>query len=181
MMDTLLIGDYIMVNRFLYAPTSFDWENKLLPVKPVQRGDVVVFKFPEKPEIDYIKRVIGLPGDLVELRDGDLYVNGLYQEEPYVHESYRRLDPSRDYGPVRVKQGHYFCMGDHRNASSDGRVWGQVDQKLLKGRAFLIWYSYDEIPGSHELAAVDQVKGWGSKFFHFFSKSRFSRCFTLIR
>jgi len=181
MLDTLLIGDYIMVNRFVYAPTSFPWENKILPVRPVRRGDVVVFKYPREPETDYIKRVIGLPGDTVELRNGDLFINGVYQEEPYVKEEYRRMDLRRNFGPVLVEPHHYFCMGDHRNASSDSRFWGQVDQKLLKGRALLIWYSYEEVPNSNERNAVEQMEGWFSKVAHFFTKSRFSRCFTLIR
>jgi signal peptidase I len=183
MLDTLLIGDYIMVNRFLYAPTSFEWEENILPVRDVRHGDVVVFKFPSEPETDYIKRVIGLPGDTVELRNGALFRNGIYKEEPYVQEAYRLGDSprGRNFGPVRVKPGHYFVMGDHRNQSSDSREWGQVDRKLLKGRALLIWYSYEEKPNSHKDSATAQVRSWGSKFIHFFSKSRFSRCFTLIR
>ena len=183
MMDTLLIGDYIMVNRFLYAPTSFEWENSLLPVRDVRHGDVVVFKFPSEPETDYIKRVIGLPGDSVELRNGALFLNGVYRPEPYVEEAYRLGDSvqGRNFGPTRVKPGHYFVMGDHRDASSDSRDWGQVDQELLKGRALLIWYSYEEEPNSHKLSAGGQVRSWWSKFIHFFTKSRFSRCFTLIR
>ena len=183
MLDTLLIGDYIMVNRFLYAPTSFDWEKSILPVRDVRHGDVVVFKFPTEPETDYIKRVIGLPGDTVELRNGALFRNGIYEEEPYVQEAYRLGDSARgrNYGPTRVKPGHYFVMGDHRNKSSDSRDWGQVPQNLLKGRALLIWYSYEEKPNSHKDSATAQVRSWGSKFIHFFSKSRFSRCFTLIR
>ncbi len=183
MMDTLLIGDYIMVNRFLYAPTSFDWERSILPVRDVRHGDVIVFKFPSEPETDYIKRVVGLPGDMVELRNGALFVNGIYREEPYVQEAYRLGDDARgrNYGPTRVEQGNYFVMGDHRNRSSDSRVWGQVNQDLLKGRALLIWYSYEEQENSHQLSAGAQVRSWGSKFIHFFTKSRFSRCFTLIR
>ena len=183
MLDTLLIGDYSMVNRFVYAPTSFDWEKSLLPVRDVHHGDVVVFKFPSEPETDYIKRVIGLPGDTVELRNGALFRNGIYQEEPYVKEAYRMGDSpqGRNYGPTRVKVGHYFVMGDHRNQSSDSRDWGQVPENLLKGRALLIWYSYEENPNSHLQSAGAQVRSWGSKLVHFFSKSRFSRCFTLIR
>ena len=150
-------------------------------MRDVRRGDVVVFKYPEKPEIDYIKRVIGLPGDLVELRNGALFINGIYREEPYVKDSYRMSDDGRNFGPTRVKPDHYFCMGDHRNASADGRTWGQVSQNLLKGRALLIWYSYEEEPNSHTRSATAQVRSWGSKFIHFFTKSRFSRCFTLIR
>jgi signal peptidase I len=182
MMDTLLIGDYIMVNRFVYAPTSFEWEKNLLPIRSIRRGDVAVFKYPFEPETDYIKRVIALPGDTVRLSEGRLFVNGAYVEEPYVTDEYREKDREhRDFGPVTVDPGHYFVMGDHRNASADSRAWGQVPQELMKGRALLIWYSYEEEPNSHRQSASQRVKSWGSKVAHFFSKSRFRRCFTLIR
>jgi signal peptidase I len=181
MLDTLLVGDYIMVNRFVYAPTSYGWEESILPIRPIQRGDVAVFKFPDKPETDYIKRVIGLPGDTVELRNGHLFVNGVYVQEPYVKEEYRIRDPKRNFGPVRVEPDMYFVMGDHRDSSSDSRAWGPVERRLMKGRALLIWYSFEEPPGSHELSAGERVQSWGGKLLHFFTKSRFRRCFTLIR
>jgi len=182
MMDTLLIGDYIMVNRFVYAPTSFEWEKNLLPIRSIRRGDVAVFKYPFEPETDYIKRVIGLPGDKIQLREGRLFVNGVYVEEPYVLDEYRDSDREhRDFGPVIVDAGHYLVMGDHRNKSADSRVWGLVPQELMKGRAVLIWYSYDEEEGSHRQSASQRVRSWGSKLVHFFTKSRFRRCFTLIR
>ena len=112
MEDTLLVGDYILVNRFQYAPTLFDWERKLLPIRDIQRGDVVVFKFPRQVEIDYIKRVIGLPGDVVEVRGRIVLVNG----EP-LSESYTVLKGAMPghYGPVRVPSGYYFMMGDNRD------------------------------------------------------------------
>ena len=181
MMDTLLIGDYILVNRFIYAPTSFDWEEKILPIRPVKRGDVVVFKYPQTPEVDFIKRIIGLPGDTVELREGRLFVNGAFVDEPYIKDEYRIMDAKKNFRPVTVGPGEYFVMGDHRNKSSDGRVWGMVPEALLKGRALLIWYSYEEQDNSHKLPAYERVKSWGSKFVYFFSKTRFKRCFTLIR
>jgi len=143
MEDTLLVGDYIMVNRFVYADQSFGWEAKLLPERAIRRGDVVVFKYPLEPEVDYIKRVIGLPGDTVEVRQGYVYVNGRRLEEPYVNEAYRALD-FKPVPPTVVYPGHYFVMGDHRNASHDSRVWGQVPRELIKGRALLIWWSYKE-------------------------------------
>jgi len=182
MLDTLLIGDYIMVNRFAYAPTSFDWERAILPVRPIRRGDVAVFKYPSEPEVDYIKRVIGLPGDQIEFREGYLYVNGTYVDEPYVQPQYRALDSPRNRGfRIHVPEGEYLMLGDHRNRSSDSREWGTVPRELIKGRALLIWYSYEESPSDGRESAAEQVRGWGSKIVHFFGKSRFSRCFTLIR
>jgi signal peptidase I len=182
MEDTLLKGDYIMVNRFVYGQTSFEWENKLLPTRPVQRGDVVVFRYPREPQIDYIKRVAGVPGDTVKIRRGYLYVNDERIEEPWVQARYRRVP---DYGPVRVDEGHYFVMGDHRDSSSDSRVWGFVSRDLIKGRALLVWYSFDESRDRNSTSVnpeLDQrVKSWGYKLRHFFTRTRWKRCFSLIR
>ncbi len=178
MEDTLLIGDYIMVNRFVYAATTFDWESKLLPVRNVRRGDVVVFKYPPEPEIDYIKRVVGLPGDEVGLRQGRLYVNGEAVDEPYVSEGYRERE---NFGPETVPPDHYFVMGDHRNRSSDSRVWGPVPRQLIKGRALLVWWSYEEDPDAARRHGVDNLKAMFSKLVHFPWRSRWKRCFTIIR
>ncbi len=180
MMDTLLVGDYIMVNRFIYSSVSFGWENKLLPVRPLRRGDVVVFKYPDQPEVDYIKRVVGLPGDTIEVRQGFLYVNGERVNEPYIQEIYRRKN-IKPHGPETVEPGKYFMMGDHRNESSDSREWGQVPRELIKGRALLIWWSYDEHKTSAYMSFSERMKSWGDKAVHFFIRSRWRRCFNLIR
>jgi signal peptidase I len=181
MMDTLLVGDYIMVNRFVYAPSVFDWERALLPIRPIRRGDIVVFKHPDEPETDYIKRVIGLPGDTVELRDGVLWVNGKRIEEPYVKESYRREDAKRTWGPLQIDPDKYFVLGDHRNQSADSRYWGEVPVALMKGRALIVWWSFDEAP-SHGQAGPSEILGaWAHKIGHFFGGSRWERCFRLIR
>jgi len=181
MMDTLLVGDYIMVNRFVYAPTSFAWERALLPERRLEHGDVVVFKFPEEPEVDYIKRVVGLPGDVVEGRDYALYVNGERLEEPYVSEIVRRVG-NYDFGPIVVEPDHYFMMGDNRAHSEDSRRWGQVPRDLIKGRALLIWWSYDEEETYNGYMSTSQrLRSWGDKVLHFFTRSRWGRCFQLIR
>jgi len=186
MMDTLLVGDYIMVNRFVYAPTHWAWERALLPVAPIRHGDVAVFKWPPEPEIDYIKRVIGLPGDTVELRDGQLYINGEAINEPYVRNAYRRLDPYRNYGPITVPPNNYFMLGDHRNASSDSRAWHDrgwttVPRALIKGRALLIWWSYEEASSEPYMPMSQRLRSWGDKIMHFVSRSRWNRCFKIIR
>ena len=180
MEDTLLVGDYIMVNRFVYADHSFGWEPRLLPTRPIRRGDVVVFKKPDKPEVDYIKRVIGLPGDVVEVRRGRVYVNGEQLDEPYVNEDYRKLD-FKPQLPTLVEPGHYFVMGDHRNASSDSREWGLVPREMIKGRALLIWWSYEEPSSDPYMKLSQRLRSWGDKALHFFTRSRWSRCFDLIR
>jgi signal peptidase I len=178
MENTLLIGDYIMVNRFVYAPTASGWERAILPVREIRRGDVVVFKHPPEPEVDYIKRVIGLPGDTVELRGGRLFVNDEWVEEPYVSEDYRI---NENYGPYTVPPGQYFMMGDHRNRSSDSRVWGPVPRELIKGRALLVWWSYEEDADAARRHGLDNLKAMLSKLVTFPWRSRWSRCFTIIR
>ncbi len=178
MEDTLLIGDYIMVNRFIYSPTWFDWERRILPVRDIRRGDVVVFKFPAEPEVDYIKRIVGLPGDTIEIRDGYLYLNGALMNEPYVNAAYRRGEA---FGPIRVADDSYFAMGDHRDRSADSRVWGLVPKALVKGRALLIWWSYEEDSAeANPHGPLDSVKSIASKALHFVTRTRWSRCFTLI-
>lgn len=136
MLPTLQIGDHLLVNKFLYWFTD------------TQRGDVIVFKFPQDEGRDFIKRVIALPGDRVEVRGKQVYVNDKPVQESYaVH-----LDPSmqenphspRDnFSPVKVPAGQLFMMGDNRDYSMDSRFWGFLDIKKIKGKAFIIYWSWD--------------------------------------
>jgi len=180
MRDTLLEGDYIMVNRFVYAPTDFGWERAILPVRELRRGDVVVFKQPQEPETDYIKRLIGLPGDVVELRSGYVWVNGQELDEPYIENAYRHHG-TVNFGPIAVRQDHYFLLGDHRDQSYDSRDWGQVHRDLVKGRALLIWYSFPEDGDENGPGVRRQVRSWLEKAFFFLPRSRWGRCLDLIR
>ncbi len=183
MEDTLLVGDYIMVNRFVYSPTATAFEDWILPTREIRRGDVVVFKHPDEPEIDYIKRVIGLPGDLVEQRGRYVYVNGERMDETYVSDAYRYHPANTSFSAQRVPDGHYWVMGDHRNSSSDSRRWGFVPRHLVKGRALLIWWSYEEeSQNSRQPRSVGETaSSIFEKVTHLPFRSRWSRCFTLIR
>lgn len=157
MEDTILEGDYILVNRFQYAPTPSSFERALLPTREIRRQDVVVFKKPNEPETDYIKRVIGLPGDVVDVRNGYVRVNGELLEEPYVGELYHdRREAGWQFGRWVVPEDAYFVMGDHRNSSRDSRDRqdvGFVPAELIKGRAFIVLLSTraelppDAVPG----------------------------------
>ncbi|MDB4324824.1 signal peptidase I [bacterium] len=182
MEDTILIGDYILVNRFLYAPTSFGWESALLPTRAIRRGDVVVFKQPQTPETDFIKRVIGLPGDRIAIRRGEVYVNGERLDEPYVGGLYRGPEPPhRPFEPLLVEDGHYFMMGDHRNASQDSRAWGQVNKDLIKGRAFMVLFSTNAPPPSNEVPGQVTPTSLVRKLFNLVFRARWDRAFTAIR
>jgi signal peptidase I len=182
MKDTLLVGDYIMVNKFVYGTTPTSLERAILPIKPVERGDVVVFKFPDKPEVDYIKRVIGLPGERLEIINGVVFINDTPLTEPYV----KHVDPpgSRPldfFGPFMIPEDSYFCMGDNRDESADSRMWGTVHRSLIKGRALLIWYSFDEDPEAYKKTAVtDRISGFLTKIIHLFDRTRWSRLFQVI-
>jgi len=179
MEDTLLPGDYILVDRMQYAPVSFAWESRLLPGRPIERGDIIVFRFPDAPEVDYIKRVIGLPGDTVEVRDRRVWINGEPLAESYVTPAHRS-----GYYPGAPRQtvepGHYFVLGDHRNDSLDSRAWGYVPASHIKGRAVLIWWSYPENDGAHP-SVSQRLRAWGGKMVGFFTKTRWSRCLKRIR
>jgi len=149
MEPNLLIGDHLIVNKMQFAPTTGPLERTILPHREIRRGDIIVFKSPEEPERDLIKRVIGLPGDRLELRQKQMYVNGVALDEPYTQllEPPPTADapPSTDvrvqYGPVTVPDGQYFMMGDNRDNSQDSRYWGFLPASYVKGRALFIYFS----------------------------------------
>ena len=171
MYPTLEIGDFIAVNKFSYGVKLPVTQTKILDIDEPQRGDVVVFKYPKNPNIDYIKRVVGLPGDRIEYRNRIIYVNGQpVQQTPagkYVGResgsvmngaaimietfdngnSHKVLidndKSSMNMGPVTVPEGEYFMVGDNRDHSNDSRFWGFVPEKNIKGRAFGIWMNWD--------------------------------------
>ncbi|NIM00936.1 MAG: signal peptidase I [Acidobacteria bacterium] len=179
MEDTLLPGDYILVDRMHYAPVSFSWESRLLPGRPIERGDIIVFRYPEAPEVDYIKRVIALPGDTVEVRDREVRVNGSLLDEAYVTEAHRS-GYYPEAAPQTVAPDRYFVLGDHRNDSLDSREWGLVPASHVKGRAVLIWWSFPENDGAHPTLS-QRLRAWGGKIVGFFTKTRWNRCLKRIR
>jgi len=125
MLPVLEDGERIIVNKFVYR------------FRPVERGDVVVFWYPRDPTVSFIKRVVGLPGDVVEIRYGVLYVNGRPLPEGYLLSKFRG---DESYLPVEVKKGFYYVLGDHRNSSNDSRSWGEVPERYIYGRAvFRFW------------------------------------------
>jgi signal peptidase I len=169
MMPTLLVGDFILVNKFTYGLRVPVLNNTFIEIKHPQRGDVMVFHFPKDPSLDYIKRVVGLPGDKVEYHDKHLSINGKpldvkldgeynyvapglnqvsvkrYKEQLGEHNHDILIDDNNPIvdGEVVVPQGHYFVMGDNRDNSNDSRFWGFVPENNVVGRAFFIWWSFD--------------------------------------
>ena len=193
MENNLLIGDHLLVNKFVLGPSDSGLERALLPLGTIRRGDVVVFKYPEEPERDFIKRVIGLPGETIELKQKKVYVNGTPLDEPYVHfleppgaadaaSEVTSLDVRERYGPVTVPADRYFVMGDNRDNSQDSRYWGFLPRDYVKGRALIIYWSYEaEREDYEETGAADTVRALGSVFAHFFTKTRWDRMLHQIR
>ncbi len=148
MIPTLLIGDHILVNKLAYGIRIPFLEKYLIEYKKPQRGDVVVFIFPEDRSKDFIKRVIGVEGDVVEIRDKKVYINNKPIADPHAYfegddAPGEELQARDDYGPTRVPKNHIFVMGDNRDRSYDSRFWGFVDLNDVRGKAFLIYWSWD--------------------------------------
>ena len=190
METNLLIGDHLLVNKVVYSPSLLPLESRLLPKKEVKRGHVVVFKFPEDPTRDFIKRVVGLPGETLEVRDKTVYVDGKPLDEPYarfLEPPLRHDDPeyglrsegTRDnWGPKVVPAGQLFVLGDNRDNSRDSRFWGFLPRDQVKGRALLVYWSYE---ASREEYHRTGVLDWIKDTLAAFGKTRWSRFFHLIR
>ncbi len=151
MEPSLHSGQYLLVNKAVYFNIATDDINRVLPFLNLptnrvlfplgspQRGDVMVFRYPEDPSRDFIKRVIGLPGDTVEVKGGYVYVNGLRADEPYIYER-----PNYPIAAEKVPPDHYFVLGDNRNNSHDSHIWGMVPREDLIGKAWVVYWPMNE-------------------------------------
>jgi len=182
MEGTLLVGDFLLVNKAVYGPTLPGTDIQLPGFRDPHRGDVVVFNPPHEPRKNYVKRLVGLPGDTLRMRGKTLLVNGVAQDEPYarhvdtrgdaVHpdmewqESHLvaspvRYHPSRDtWGPIVVPEGSYFVLGDNRDNSEDSRYWGFVEREQIRGRPWLVYYSARLDRGDEERPLFQRIR-WG--------------------
>lgn len=165
MLPTLQIGDHLLVSKFLYGIRVPFTGDLLVSFKEISSGDVVVFRFPKDRSVDYIKRVIGTPGDSVEIRDKKVFVNGKQIADPHAHiTSSPILDPKsspRDnMGPILVPEGRIFVMGDNRDNSYDSRFWGFVDQRDVLGKAFILYWSWDIKKPLFSLDRLTSIR-WG--------------------
>jgi len=173
---TLLIGDFVVVNKFIYGIRLPIIEKKIIAVKSPQRGDIVVFRWPPNPQFDFIKRVIGLPGDKITYKNKQLFINNepvtlrstklsFDKHNTNVHEYVENLPgvshhifQKSDTAPfdfsINVPEGHYFVMGDNRDDSADSRFWGFVPESYLRGQAFGIWMSWD---GEHYKIRLNRI------------------------
>ena len=208
MESTMLIGDHVFVNREQFArPTP--WLGPLLPHREIRRGDIVVFLSPEIPGLFVVKRIVGVPGDRIHLRDGALYRNGEKLNEPYVQHISPNYDPYRDNFPalppseiygvtsqdwqatmqsfiqgddIVVPPGNYFGMGDNRDVSKDSRYWGFIPQGNVVGRPLFIYWSFITPPDQYlRREPGDRIAFLAHTILHFFDETRWSRTFRLVK
>lgn len=148
MIPTLLIGDHILVNKFIYGTKLPFSDKRVMVFRKPKRSDIIVFKYPEDPSRDFIKRVIAVEGDVIESRNKVIYVNNEPVKEPYTQHTDNStrpggIEPRDNFGPYIVPKDKFFVMGDNRDQSYDSRYWGYVDMKEIKGKALIIYWSWD--------------------------------------
>jgi len=208
MEDTMLIGDHVLVNREQFAPAT-RWMGPLLPYRDIRRGDIVVFLSPEEKGLFVVKRIIGIPGDRIHLRDGALYRNGEKLVEPYVQHKLANYEPYRDNFPavppsemygitsqdwiaalpsyvqgddVVVPAGNYFAMGDNRDVSKDSRYWGFIPRNNVIGRPMFIYWSFLTPPDQYLMrGASDRLAFLTHIVLHFFDQTRWSRTLRAVK
>ncbi|HXC00649.1 MAG TPA: signal peptidase I [Terriglobales bacterium] len=208
MEDEMLIGDHVFVNREQFAPPTH-WMGPLLPYRDIRRGDVVVFLSPEEKGLFVVKRVIGIPGDRIHLRDGAVYRNGQKLDEPYVEHKVGNYDPYRDNFPavppsemygvtsedwqltlpsyvqgedVVVPPNSYFGMGDNRDVSKDSRFWGFIPKDNVIGRPLFVYWSFVTPPDQYlKRDMSDRLGFMAHTVVHFFDQTRWSRTLRIVR
>ena len=161
---TLADGEFLLVNRLVYLRIDRGRLARIVPfwrvreespryaIHAPKRGEIIVFQFPLDPNKDFVKRVVGLPGETIEMRDGRVCVNGGLLEEPYL-----TVKDRSNAAPVRLKEGEYYVLGDNRSHSNDSRSWGAVPEANLRGK---VWMVYWPVPGIHILNILDRIPGF---------------------
>jgi signal peptidase I len=208
MEDTLLIGDHVFVNRIQFSPRTA-WVGPLLPYRQIRRGDIVVFLSPETPGLYVVKRIIGIPGDHIHLRQGNVFRNGEKLNEPYVMHKLGTPDEYRDNFPsippdqastspssewqitmrqyiqgddIVVPPDSYFGMGDNRDVSYDSRFWGFIPGENVIGRPMFIYWSFETPPDQYKRTGFSERAAFILKVvIHFFDQTRWTRTFKVVR
>jgi signal peptidase I len=210
MENTLLIGDHVFVNRIQFAPRT-NWVGPLLPYRQVRRGDIVVFLAPCEPGLYVVKRIMGVAGDRIHLRNGNVYRNGEELKEPYVihsqdaaafpnpyRDNFPAVPPSESYNvypcwepelPMHIQgddlvvpEGHFFAMGDNRDVSLDSRFWGFIPQENIIGRPMFIYWSFETPADQYRKTDVgDRIGFLAHVVLHFFDETRWRRTFRVVK
>ncbi|MGB8657222.1 MAG: signal peptidase I [Candidatus Zixiibacteriota bacterium] len=190
MEDTLLVGDFLLANKFIYGAKV-----PLLPIhlpafREPKAGDIVIFKYPQNPKVNYIKRCVATEGQTVEIKNKVLYVDGKRFPDPalskYADPTVRPAgrDPRDNFGPYRVPKGHLFMMGDNRDNSADSRYWGPLPRELVLGEAMIIHWSWAPDDNAPVISANDLLsvpKNVGYNVIHFPSRVRWNRILKILR
>jgi signal peptidase I len=203
MKSTLLVGDHLVVNKFVYGMKS-GLLGKLLPYREPKRGDVIVFKYPNDPDMAYVKRLIGLPGDTVEMIGRTVFINGEKLNENYnvkddedgniidnvVNDPQKKytlqyFNPKSDnlhWGPYEVPEGHYFAMGDNRDNSLDSRYWNFIPRDYMLGKPLVIYWSFETARDEYlRTSPGEGIQQFTNVILNFFTKTEWKRTFKIIR
>jgi signal peptidase I len=194
MEPTILVGDRLLIDKFTYR-NSFLSPPGFTPAHDIRRGDIVVFKFPDDPEVLYVKRAVGLPGETLEIRNKTVHINGTPLDEPYkVHKDSRvnhrdssphflTFDSKRDnYGPVAIPKDNYFMMGDNRDDSADSRYFGFLHREYIVGRPLIVFWSYEDDSDAYLRTTLPEMgKLYLERVAFFFTRTRWSRMGHFVR
>jgi signal peptidase I len=183
MIPTILVGDHFFLDKFAFPANYPSMLQKYLPIRRIERGEIVAFWSPENPDIRLVKRIIGLPGETLEVRNRDVYINGRKLSEPYVlHTDPRQIDRRDNFGPVIIPPNDFFMMGDNRDNSNDSRYWGFVTWDEFIGKPLFVYWSYESdpyVPGDRSLR--EWADGYFAVAIHFFDKTRWFRIGTIVQ
>jgi signal peptidase I len=182
MEGTVLVGDHLLLNKAAYGPEIPFSHLRLPRLARIQRGDIIAFHYPKDPTQNFLKRVVAIGGDTVQIRRGILYINGLPTPEPYVvHRAHWRSAEEENMPPVPVPAGHLFVLGDNRDNSDDSRFWGTVPEQNVIGEPLLVYWSYDA-PSSRWLEEnpTRKLAFYSSIVVHIFGKTRWARTGTIL-
>jgi signal peptidase I len=183
MEENILIGDHILVDKVAYANSLGKFDRMVFPRLEIERGMIVTFKSPPELEKEYVKRVIGLPGDRIKIINKKVYINDQPLEEPYTFFKDQKIEMSyRDNFPTfKVPENHYFCMGDNRDNSYDSRFWGPVPADYIIGKPWRIYWSYDSTTEEYLTPGVwHKIKDIVKTVIHFIPKTRWPRMLKKI-
>lgn len=184
MQDNILIGDHILVDKVSYSPHFGALDSFMFPTKKIERGMIVTFKSPAEMEKEYVKRVIGLPGEKIKIQDKKVFIDGKELDEPYTFFKDSNIERSyRDNFPeFNIPKGHYFCMGDNRDYSYDSRFWGPVPGINIIGKPWRIYWSFESTTEEYLTPGFwHKVKDFFKTIFNFFTKTRWNRTIKKIK
>jgi signal peptidase I len=182
MSPTILVGDHFFLDKVAFPANYPQALQKFLPTRTIKRGEILAFWSPQTPDLRLVKRVIGLPGETIELRNRVVYINGRKLSEPYAVFTDSVNIPRRDnMAPVTIPADSFFMMGDNRDNSNDSRFWGVASREAIIGTPLFVYWSYDGGPYHPNLSLSDQAREYASVATHFFSNTRWFRTGTMLR